>query len=123
MSVSIFERLTTLSEGLKARLGFASSRTPAEQLNKAAEVGGEVLSILSTPGMNAIRIEQDAIDIAMLEEVASDKVSSWEQYVELRGRLWGFRKHQNLANELVRAGAQAEKTLEASRPARSSNRV
>ena len=111
MANTLKDRILALPDRIRLRLGFGDNRRTSGILKETINVATEVVSIMPTPGMAAIREESDKLDRLMLEEVASEKVVTWEQYLELRGRLVGFRYRQNIGNELVRAGVQAEQEL------------
>jgi hypothetical protein len=108
--MTLWENIQSLPAALLKRFGWQKA-TDAETLNERITVGAEVLAVINTPGMEAIRRETDKLDKAMLEEIASVEVKDWAEYVELRGRLTGFRFRQDLPRQLMKQAADADTEL------------
>lgn len=107
--MSLWDGIRGLPKRLRARFESPSDKV---SLQEAVNAGAEVLSVFNTPGMDVIRREAAAIEAAMLEAVASVEVTDWAEYVELRGRLTGFRHKHDLPNLIIKAGAAAESELQ-----------
>lgn len=95
---------------LQTRFGWVP--LPLATLNERIERGTLVAVTAASLGMAVMRAEADALDKLMLEQIAGfdplNPVESWDEYLELRGRLHGFRLKNNLAREIMCAARDAE---------------
>lgn len=115
MTDSLASKLRSAPHDLLVRLGFSKARTSKEELRELIEAGKAVLDVKRMAGSEVLRREAELIDRELLEQLASADVRTWEQYLELRGRLTGFRERWSLGERIIQAAAKAEATLDSAK--------
>jgi hypothetical protein len=87
----------------------AASRKP--DLNDLATKGAEVAAMMGTAGY-AVTDTERKLQVELLQErFLTGEVADWQQFLELRGYVRGFRDAQQVEQQIVAKGILAETKL------------
>jgi hypothetical protein len=82
---------------------------PVADLQDVITRGNLVAGVVSHPGYQEIEHEHDALLAELYQKFLSADVTSYEQYIELRGFVRGFAAHTNIPAEIISEACKAEK--------------
>src|ERR1043166_3085165 len=117
---SLVSLIAQLPEWAQRQCGMAKARPKVEELAEAVAKAGAVVAEIGSRGAQLTQDEAAAQGQVLLEQfIAEDdaaagtrSIKTWDEFVELRGFVRGFRARRTLGAAIVKAGAAAELQLE-----------